>query len=49
MPRGYQISFLLNSAKHDILNTSEYKISRNSAFFKAQLSQKCYFFLANKS
>ena len=34
---------MLNSADHKILNTHKYKISRNSAFFQAQISQECYF------
>ena len=40
--------FMLNSAKHEILNAKKYKnISRNSAFFQVQTSLECYFLIMN--
>ena len=40
---------LINSAEHEILNAHhKIKISRNSAFFKVQISLECYFFPAHE-
>ena len=39
-----KLFFMLNSDEHEILNARKYKkISRKSAFFKAEISLECYF------
>ena len=42
--RGYKKMFMLNSAKHEILNAHEYKtIKKFSFFFRFRLAENAFF------
>ena len=43
MARGYKTFFMLNSADYEIINAHRYEKSRNSVFFRAQISLEYYF------
>ena len=42
--RGYKFFFMLNSAKHEILNAHKHKNIKKFSCFQAQVGLECYFF-----
>ena len=41
--RDYTTFFMLNSVKHELLNTHKYKNIKKFGFYQTQISRECYF------